>query len=446
MKKKNISLLIFISLCIHSLTLTLSKNLLVSNINIPTDYISDSTFISMMYKNPITINTIYASPEGSGNICSDTSPCSLENAFKSLSKGYTLLLKGGKYNVKSGLSLESSGIPKLYIRISSAPNERAIITSTEKEKIVLFSVEGSYIIIENIIFQGVEAIDVQGIGILNGGQNHIIIRNNIFDSLSTPKIDEDYGANGILLYGENELGIKKVIIYNNTLTNNILGYSEAISVAGNCEEIYVINNYLSNNTNIGIDFYGNAQYCPIAELDQPRKSVAIKNYIEKSNSPYDDCAGLYIDGAKDIYVADNIIKNSQFGIEIGSEERNDLYPVNNIIVKNNIVSDNIVTGLRIGGYEEIETGIVQNCSLIENIITRSHTAVIISKSKDIKFYGNQFIDIDKYFIDMEFSEIYIKNIEFVNNIFSGNGNFRLYGATKLTLDEFIEEYPSNKKK
>ena len=49
-----------------------------------------------------------------------------------------------------------------------------------------------------------------------------------------------------MLIGENKLGIKQVIIYGNTLANNILGYSEAISVAGNYEEIYVLSNTLDN--------------------------------------------------------------------------------------------------------------------------------------------------------------------------------------------------------
>lgn len=51
------------------------------------------------------------------------------------------------------------------------------------------------------------------------------------------------------------------MIYKNTLTNNLLGYSEAISIMGNCENIYVLNNTLNNNTNIGIDFNGNNDNC-----------------------------------------------------------------------------------------------------------------------------------------------------------------------------------------
>ena len=168
------------------------------------------------------------------------------------------------------------------------------------------------------------------------------------------------------------------------------------------------------------------------------------NYIEKSVSPYADCAGLYIDGAREIYVAENSIVKSQYGIEIGSEEKNDEYPVKNIIIKNNVLKDNTVTGLRIGGFEEEETGVVQYCKILDNTISGSHTAVIVSKAEYITFEGNQMVNIDKYFIDMEFSSSYTKNILIENNVFSGTGRFRLYGSTKLSLEEFIDKYPSNK--
>ena len=432
----------FIILVISSAFSALGPN----DINIPSDYVSDSSFISMIFKEPKAINTLYASPSGSGSKCSESSPCSLQTALDNLEKGSTLYLKGGTYNVKSGVSIEASGSSNSYILISSAPDEKAIITSTSTDSVGLFEIYGSYIIIENLTFQKVEAKNVQGIVFYGGGQHHVIIRNNNFDSLKTTKIDPEYGANGILLMGEEEEGIKQIIIYGNTLTNNVLGYSEALSVAGNCEEIYVLNNNLNSNTNIGIDFYGNAKYCRKPELDQPRKSVAMYNNVEKSVSPYADCAGLYIDGARDIYVAENTISNSQYGIEIGSEEKNDKYPVKNIIVKKNELNDNTITGLRIGGFDEKDTGVVRDCEFVENVISGSHTAVIISKAESIVFNDNQFLDNDKYFIDMEFSSSYTKDIEIENNVFSGAGKFRLYGSTKLSLDEFLEKYLSNSKK
>ena len=366
----------------------------------------------MIFQNPTPSQTIYASQSGSGSTCSSSSPCSLSTAINKLKKGTKLLLKGGKYDVKKGVYISASGAEGAYIVISSAPNEKAIITSSTKTgEIGLFQIEGSYIIIEN---------------------------------LRTTKINEDYGANAILLMGENKDGIKKAIIYGNTITNNVLGYSEALSVAGNCEEIYVLNNFVKDNSNIGIDFYGNAKYCSTPSLDQPRKSVAMYNHIEKSISPYADCAGLYVDGSRDIYLAENTILNSQYGIEIGAEEKNNAYPVKNIIIKNNTVQDNTETGIRLGGYDKSSSGLVRDCEFIGNTISGGNYGVIISKAENIMFSKNKFIGIKQYFINMEFTKTYTKDIKIEENSFNGSGKFRIYGASKnISLSEFLKSYPSN---
>ena len=441
--KKNCSIKFFSILIIFQSIFSTFGLLSSNSLGIPDEYVSDSNFVSMITKQPVSVKKIYASPTGSGNTCSEASPCSIQTAVNNLQKGYTLYLKGGLYKLQSAIEIDVTGTPDLYVHITSAPNEKAVISSTNTKEIGLFEITGSYIIIENLTFSDVTAKNVQGIVFYGGGQNHIIIRNNVFDSLKTTDIDGDYGANGILLMGENEKGIKQIAIYKNTLTNNVLGYSEAVSVAGNCEEVYVLENILDSNINIGIDFYGNAGYCKKQELDQPRKSVAINNKVKKSISPYADCSGIYIDGARDIYVYQNTIEESQYGIEIGSEEKNDKYPVKNIIVEKNILTDNTVTGLRIGGFQQKATGVVKECTIKDNLISGSHNGVIISKAENIVLDNNQFLSIDKYFIDMEFSSTYTKNIDIKNNVFAGTGKFRLYGATKLSLEEFIQQNPTN---
>ena len=441
--KKNCSIKFFSILIIFQSIFSTFGLLSSNSLGIPDEYVSDSNFVSMITKQPVSVKKIYASPTGSGNTCSEASPCSIQTAVNNLQKGYTLYLKGGLYKLQSAIEIDVTGTPDLYVHITSAPNEKAVISSTNTKEIGLFEITGSYIIIENLTFSDVTAKNVQGIVFYGGGQNHIIIRNNVFDSLKTTDIDGDYGANGILLMGENEKGIKQIAIYKNTLTNNVLGYSEAVSVAGNCEEVYVLENILDSNTNIGIDFYGNAGYCKKQELDQPRKSVAINNKVKKSISPYADCSGIYVDGARDIYVYQNTIEESQYGIEIGSEEKNDKYPVKNIIVEKNILTDNTVTGLRIGGFQQKATGVVKECTIKDNLIDGSHNGVIISKAENIVLDNNQFLSIDKYFIDMEFSSTYTKNIDIKNNVFAGTGKFRLYGATKLSLEEFIQQNPTN---
>jgi len=434
-----VTLFFYFAVTIFSLQMAQEK------IDIPKQYITDPSFLEMMTKNPTPSKTLYAAPNGSGSKCSSSSPCSLKSAVDKLSKGTKLLLKGGTYNVKKGITIAESGSASAYIVISSAPNEKAILTSSSTGELGLLEIEGSYIIIENLTFQKVKAKEAKGISVTDGGQHHLIIRNNFFTKLETPKVKDDYGANAILLMGENDKGIKNVIIYGNTVTNLVLGYSEAISVAGNCENVYVLKNIVKDNTNIGIDFYGNAKYCKKPKLDQPRNSVAMYNTIEKSVSPYASCAGLYVDGARDIYLAENTITNSQYGIEIGAEEKNNNYPVKNIIIKNNIVKDNTETGIRLGGFDKSKSGIVKDCEFVGNTISGGSYGVIISKAENIKFDANKFIGIKKYFFDMEFTSSYTKNIQITNNSFNGSGKFRLYGKTNYNLDEFLKKNSSNKK-
>ena len=110
------------------------------------------------------------------------------------------------------------------------------------------------------------------------------------------------------------------------------------------------------------------------------------------------------------------------------------------------LESNLITGIRAGGYEKQSTGVVKDCKFLDNTITKTEKGVIISKAENILFDGNKMTDIDKYFIDMEFSSSYTKNIKIENNVFSGTGKFRLYGESKLSLEEFVEKYPSNNKK
>ena len=183
--------------------------------------------------------------------------------------------------MKEGITISAKGKADSYITISSAPNEKAIISSEcnkkskkdECEEISLFLLDedASYIIIENLIFQNAKARHLQGIVFYGGSQSHIIIRKNVFNSLSTTKNNtKGYEASGILLMGENS-GIDNVMIFKNSVKNNNLGFSEAISIEGNCRYIYVLNNSLTNNNNIGIDLM------EILEHVKMKNQISLKN-------------------------------------------------------------------------------------------------------------------------------------------------------------------------
>ena len=437
---------------LQTVILILQTNIIQSTVldKIPGKYISDPTFVSNSLKTHSPRIKYYSSPKGHGKECTKTSPCKLKEGISKLKPGAQLFLRGGSYDVGEGLSINKKGSPNNYIIISSYPGEKAIITSScnksghkSCKEVTLFNFEKNteYIIIENLFFSNSIAHNLQGIVFYGGGQNHIIIRGNSFDSLKTTQNkSKGYEANGILLEGEGKTeasAIRNVIIFNNKLTNNILGYSEAISIAGNCENIYVLNNTLKSNTNIGIDFNGNTNACHTPHLDQPRKSVAIFNYVEKSKSGYADNAGIYADGSRDLYIYGNTVTNSPFGIEVGCEETEHKNPIKNIIVENNNLVGNTVTGIRVGGYKEHLLS-VKDSEFKNNKISKSKTPIIISKVDGITFKENHITGSHLFFVEMEFSKNYCKNIKFINNKFVGSCKFKIYGKIQLSLNQFIK--------
>ena len=165
------------------------------------------------------------------------------------------------------------------------------------------------------------------------------------------------------------------------------------------------------------------------------------NREEKSKSSYDECAGIYADGARDIYIYQNTVLNSDYGIEVGAENNDNKNAVTNIVVENNKLIGNVETGIRVGGYNK-DALVVRNSFLRNNQISKSKKSIIISKSNGITIAGNQISDATR-FIEMEeeFTNS-ISNIIIQKNTFSGTGDFLIYGKT-MKLQEFIKQYNTN---
>ena len=378
----------------------------------------------------------YAAPDGKGD-GSKSSPYSIEDAFDELEAGDTLYLRGGSYALtqSDGLFLSVKGSPDKYVTIRNYPGEQPIITnpSTGKETYaIIFDPGASYIVLEGLEISDISSKYSGGVVVYGDGQNHVIIRNNYIHDIKTnsnnPETDSDAGANGILLLGEKTSPVSNFIIADNKIENNVTGWSESLSVAGNCEYIYVIGNELDNNTNIGIDFYGNAKYCKTPSLDQPRYCVAAFNKISRSRCGYADCAALYVDGARDCLLQYNVVTDSQFGIEIGSEERNDDYPVKNVVVRYNEVKNNDVVGIRVGGYESgSKTGYVTATEIYGNVFYNNaknspdSAEIVIAKCDGIAFYDNKIYSESNAVVGTDFTESVTKNVTFTGNVIYQSG-------------------------
>ena len=325
---------------------------------------------------------------------------SLQKAMDRASAGTVIYLREGTY--KGPFVFHKSGNRKGgHITVSAYKNERVMITEPKKTTAVAFQMNGcSYIRIEKLQIGNIDAEDACGIR-MQQSEHHITIRNCEFKNINTTQpgnaLTPKGGANAVLLLGKQKKSIHHIYILNNKVHDNVNGWSENISVAGNCEYIYVKKNKVYNNTNIGIDFYGNAEYCREPLLDQPRNCECTQNTVYNCKSPFSENAGIYIDGGRDILVKGNKVYKNPYGIEVGSEEWRSYYTdsncVRNIKIKKNMIYDNQLCGLRIGGWTNDEkTGVVCQCEVIKNNFSRGNPGndIILSKCDGILFQGNLF--------------------------------------------------------
>ena len=165
---------------------------------------------------------------------------------------------------------------------------------------------------------------------------------------------------------------------------------------------------------------------------------------------------MYVDGARDVILQYNEITGSQFGIEVGSEDRNDDSPVTNITVRYNIVKDNLIVGLRIGGYDKgNKTGYVKNTRIYQNVLQNNVSAgtdsaeIVIAKCDGVTFENNKINAIGGLPVSTDFSETVTKNVTFTGNVFTKKGKtrqtveFYVFNRTVVGIAAFNEIFGEN---
>ncbi len=395
---------------------------------------SDDTIVS---------NALYVAAVGNdSNSGSADSPfATIQKALNTVKPGQTIYVHSGTYTALN--TFVNSGTENNYITLRNYPGEKPFLTMSDNTDGAVIRLNGNdYIKIEGLEIGGYSSNTAQGI-VLDSDENHIIIRNNDIHNIATTKPEENQEgeANAILCYGEGkteELSINNIAIENNTVHNNTTGWCESVSVAGNVKYVNIINNTVYNNTNIGIDFYGNGGYCSVKALDQPRYCVAAGNTIYKSICDYAECAGLYVDGARDIILENNIVYDSMYGIEIGSEELQADYPVKNIIARNNLVYNNSSGGIRVGGYDKNKSGYVTDTKIYNNTLVNNGSGeggwngeLCFVKCNGVDVKNNLIYKENTEYpiIGGELSPEYVLNVTFANNIY-----YSPLGANKIYFE------------
>ena len=185
--------------------------------------------------------------------------------------------------------------------------------------------------------------DGSGIRVVGGG-SHIELRDN--------DIHDVRGADamGITVYGTRATPISNLVIHGNTIRDCEPAHSEALALNGNVTDFAVTGNVVRDVNNIGIVFIGGETDIQPDPTKVARNGVCRGNTVIRARSIYGGgfAGGIYVDGGRDIVVENNVVTESDLGIEIGAENAGIV--ARNVTVRNNLLYRNEKAGLVFGGY------------------------------------------------------------------------------------------------
>ena len=395
-------------------------------------------------ENRVNSTTFYVSTSGdNGANGSSSAPWkTIQFAIDQIEEESTLIVKKGVYHEKVLFSQEDDS--NIYLKAEhGAIIDGSGLKPVGKEALVGIH-NAHHITIENLELRnfktstGVELLSTP-IGIFIDGTSHDIniTKNNIhhIENLSTcgESTDCGTGANGIAVYGNSQTTMTTLNFIDNEISNCILSSSEAFTINGNINGFKVINNYVHDNNNIGIDIIGyESDVCSTCEEEQNRaRNGIVKNNRSINNStnlalgtfknnPWYEgkdgsAGGFYVDGGHHILFEGNRASKNDLGFEFASEHAGK--SSHDILMVNNYIYNNREVGLTIGGYAE------------------NPTEQGGGDAKNIMVYNNSFYKNAGWGSEIAFS-YRAKNITLVNNIIYGEGD---------VADNFSEEDNSQSK-
>ena len=339
--------------------------------------------------------SVFGNNENNG---SSASPFrSIQYAIENSNPGDTIIVYGGSYNEYLNITHNDLTIRKEWPQDQVSVQQP--LDNPGAEPILLKIDSKSNIRILGIAFLNLTAND--GIGILvKGNSDNITIADAEiseinFTSTLNPTVNETTNAQPIIVLGNSIDPIENITIRNCFIHDCTIGYSEGLAINGNVTNFIIENNTIEDLTNIAIDAIGHEGTCPDPNLDQARNGIIRSNSISSCLSQDATSAAIYVDGGRDIVIERNYTNHNGYGIEVGCEHVGK--SAENIIIKNNIIQDNEVTGIAIGGYDY-----PNNSGTVNNVIIRNNT-----------LYKNDYLND----FTGEFLMTHCSNIRFVNNIF-----------------------------
>ena len=213
------------------------------------------------------------------------------------------------------------------------------------------------IVLKNLVIQGLRG-DYVGIYILDS--HNITIENVTFLDCHSRG-----NAHGVLVHGKSKKGSTNIKILKCSFVNMTLGHSEAAVVNGNVDGFEIAHCTFKDLDNIPCDAIGYEGVCDDVNLDFARNGHIHDNVISFCKGKDKICAGIYVDGGRDILIENNQVTDGQMGIEIAPEHKGKWSQ--NIKVINNYITRNSYCGISYGGGEKYNGG-VRDCQFINNTL------------------------------------------------------------------------------
>jgi hypothetical protein len=231
------------------------------------------------------------------------------------------------------------------ISLEAAPGERPVLDGT--------GVAGAnMVLIENRSFVRVQGFEIRNNLNVNDGSGIRVLGSGTNVELRDNEIHEIRGrhAMGITVYATEPVPISDLVIDGNLIHDCDPATSEALTLNGNVDGFVVSDNVVRDVNNIAIDFIGGETDIQPDPTKVVRNGVVRGNRVERARSSYGGgfAAGIYVDGARDIVIENNVVTESDLGMEIGAENPGQV--TTGIVVRNNVLYRNDKVGLVFGGY------------------------------------------------------------------------------------------------
>ncbi|MDO5968349.1 T9SS type A sorting domain-containing protein [Flavivirga aquimarina] len=282
--------------------------------------------------------------------------------------------------------------------------------------------------------------------IFNGfGDNINILNNEIYEMHWTndaikklnPLASNNLGA--IQVVGTDSTPISNVTISGNNIHDITPGYTEALTVNGNVDGFTISDNTITDIANIGIVAAGNYEWVLSlsgatlsSSQNYSRNGIISGNAVRRCISPVAVSAGIYLDGSRNIEVANNSSSHNGVGMSVGNEVENSSSGGHRI--HDNTFANNLLAGMYIGStsnYSNVDDVEVYNNLTYSNFnqdptylaLTNGNYGgdiwfdVEMTQVTNLKFHGNQINPNSNYILNKRYAETHSGH-DYYNNTYT----------------------------